>query len=81
VEENQEHVEQNHVIVPNITESIVIPNLFTAQGVDLYFLILSFTLSFLVSYKARGELPILLSHVQESMLTGMLPSEVYRQLG
>jgi hypothetical protein len=79
--QHQEHVEQNHVIVPSITEPIAIPNLYTPQGVGLYFLILSFTLSFLVSYKAAGQLTILWKHVEESMLTSMLPSEVYRLLG
>jgi hypothetical protein len=38
----EEPAEQNHVIVPNITEPIQIPYLYTPEGVGLYFLILSF---------------------------------------
>jgi hypothetical protein len=35
--QHQEHVEQNHVIVPSITEPIVVPNLYTQEGVGLYY--------------------------------------------
>jgi hypothetical protein len=36
---------------------------------------------FIVSYKADGHLPIPWSQVEESILGGMLPSQVYEQLG
>jgi hypothetical protein len=74
-------MEQNHVIVPSITEPVSVPNLYTPQGVGLYFFNFVIYIIFIVSYKARGELPILWEQVQESLLTGMLPSEVYKQLG
>jgi hypothetical protein len=79
--QHEDHVEQNHVIVPNFTDPVVIPNLYTPQGVGLYLFNFVIYIIFIVSYKAAGQLPILWQHVEESMLTGMLPSEVYRQLG
>jgi hypothetical protein len=78
--EHEDHVEQNHVIVPTITEPVVIPYMYTPEGV-VFLLFCHLHYLFLVSYKARNELPILWSHVQESMLSGMLPLEVYKQLG
>jgi hypothetical protein len=35
--QHEDHVEQNHVIVPNITEPVVIPNLYIPEGVGLCF--------------------------------------------
>jgi hypothetical protein len=35
--QHEDHVEQNHVIVPNIVGPIVVPNLYTLQGVGLFF--------------------------------------------
>jgi hypothetical protein len=35
--QHQEHTEQNHVIVPSITEPIVVPNFYTTEGVGVYY--------------------------------------------
>jgi hypothetical protein len=35
--QHQEHAKQNHEIVPSITEPIAIPNLYTPEGVGLYY--------------------------------------------
>jgi hypothetical protein len=76
-----QYAEQNTLVVPTTTEQVVIPNLYTPQGVGLYFFILLLTYFCIVTYKAKGQLPILWKDVEKSMLTGMLPSEVYKQLG
>jgi hypothetical protein len=55
--------------------------LYTPEGVGLYFFNFVIYIIFIVSYKAAGELPILWAQVEESLLSGMLPSEVYKQLG
>jgi hypothetical protein len=33
----EEYLEQNRVIVPSITEPVLVPNLYTPQGVGLYY--------------------------------------------
>jgi hypothetical protein len=80
--EHPDPVQQNNVIVPNIVEPVHIPHLYTPQGVGLYFnFVIYIYFIFIVSYKSAGQLPILWEQVQESLLSGMLPSEVYQQLG
>jgi hypothetical protein len=78
--QHQEPVEQNTLIISLTTEPVV-PNLYTPQGVGLSVFNFVIYIIFIVSYKAAGQLPILWQQVEESILAGMLPSEVYHQLG
>jgi hypothetical protein len=78
--QHEEHVEQNTLIIPLATEPVV-PSLYTPEGVGLCFFNFVIYIIFLVSCKAACQLPILWQQVEESILTGMQPSEVYRQLG
>jgi hypothetical protein len=78
--QHEEHEQQNTLLVPLATEPVV-PSLYTPEGVGLYLFNFVIYINFIVSYKAAGQLPILWQQVEELILTGMLPSEVYRQLG
>jgi hypothetical protein len=67
-------------VVDNYLEWVELPGMHP-QGVGLYFLILLLIYFYLVTYKADGQLPVLWKDVEDMLLSGTLPSQVYKMLG
>jgi hypothetical protein len=72
-----QHVEQSSLVVPLATEPVQVSGM-QPQGVGLYLLILLLIYFCIVTYKADGELPVLWKDIEEMLLTGTLPSQVYK---
>jgi hypothetical protein len=75
-----QQTEKNNLIILLSLEPVFVPNMYTPQGVSLYYLVLLLFNFCLVSYKADGQLPVLLSQVEESIFVGMLPFQVFKLL-
>jgi hypothetical protein len=76
-----QRTEQNNLIVPLSLDQVFVPNKYIPEVVGLYYLVLLLFNFYLVSYKADGQLPILWKDVEASMLSGLLPSQVHKQMG
>jgi hypothetical protein len=74
---------EHHLLVPLNSDPIHLPNIFfnfTGKGLFFLFIIL-YIFYILVTYSTDGNLPIEWFQLEEQLLTGTLPSQIYKMLG